>query len=64
MMIIDEKKLIKLKIPLPCPDCDGRMYAAAYLIQSYILEESSLQVCKQCGFSQSVQEFKDKLLIE
>ncbi len=61
MITVGANNIVKMKIPLRCPKCDGRMYAVAYVIEIQILEESSLQICKECGFRQKALDFKDQL---
>ena len=61
MITVGTISTVKIAIPLPCPKCDGGMYATAYVVEIQILEESSVQVCKLCGFKQRALDFKDQL---
>jgi len=60
MITVGANNIVKIPIPLPCPKCDGRMYAVGYVIEIQILEHS-LQICKECGFRQKALDFKDQL---
>jgi len=51
-------KMNQINIPLPCPSCDGKMYATKYDAPLKILKERSWQICRECGFEQSADEFK------
>ncbi len=48
----------QISIPLSCPSCDGEMYATSYDAPLKILKDRSWQICRECGFEQSVEEFK------
>jgi C4-type Zn-finger protein len=61
MMTEGSNNIVKFAIPLPCPKCDGKMYVTRYVIEIQILEQSSLQICKVCGFRQKALDFKDQL---
>jgi len=52
----------QVSIPLSCPSCDGRMYAVRYDSLLNILKERGWQVCKQCGFERTTEDFKKELL--
>jgi len=52
---------MNIDIPIPCPTCDGKMYSAAYESQLKILKARSWQVCKECGFERSADDFKKSL---
>jgi len=52
----------KIDIPLTCPSCDGRMYSITYDAPLRFLQERSWQVCKECNFQQSTDDFKRRLL--
>ena len=53
---------VKLRIPMPCPTCEGRMCAVGYLVSSIIPKDASWQFCMECGFYQLAEDFKEKLL--
>jgi len=48
-------------IPIPCPSCGGNMYLVSYESPLRILKERSWQICKECGFERSTDEFKKML---
>jgi len=52
----------KIAIPLACPSCGGKMYATAYDVFLNILKERCWQVCNECGFERSTEDFKKELL--
>jgi len=51
----------QINIPLACPSCDGKMYSIRYDAPLKILKERSWQICKECGFEQSTDDFKKEL---
>ena len=51
-----------IDIPLPCPSCGGKMYSIRYETSLNILRERSWQVCKQCRFERTTEDFKKELL--
>ena len=51
----------EVKIPIPCPDCGGKMLATRYIISLRILKERGWQVCTECSFERSVDDFKKEL---
>lgn len=51
-----------IKIPLRCSKCGGRMIAAKYDPAIKILTERSWQLCIDCGFQRSAEQFKLQLL--
>ena len=51
----------QIDIPLPRPSCEGKMYSVRYDPPLKILKERSWQVCKECGFEQSTDDFKMRL---
>ncbi len=51
----------QINIPLACPSCDGNMYDESYDTPLKNLKERSWQVCKECGFEQSTDDFKKEL---
>ena len=57
-----QKSIVKMRIPVPCPLCEGRMFGVAYVMKLHIIEESSIQVCGECGFCQLADDFKKTLL--
>ena len=48
----------QINIPLSCPSCDGKMYVTSYDAPLKILKERSWQICRECGFEQTADEFK------
>jgi len=52
----------QINIPLACPSCEGKMYSVRYDAPLKILKERSWQICKECGFEQSTDDFKMRLL--
>ena len=54
--------MYQINIPLFCPNCDGTMYAVRYDSQLKILKERGWQVCRQCGFERTIEDFKNELL--
>ncbi|MBS1269003.1 MAG: hypothetical protein MAG458_01739 [Nitrosopumilus sp.] len=51
-----------IKIPLRCSKCGGRMIATKYDPTIKILTERSWQLCIDCGFQRSAEQFKLQLL--
>jgi len=54
--------MITLDIPLPCPSCGGKMYSISYETPLNVLRERSWQICKECGFERTTEDFKKELL--
>ncbi len=52
----------QINIPMTCPSCYGKMYSIRYDVPLKILKERSWQICKECGFEQSTDDFKKELL--
>jgi C4-type Zn-finger protein len=52
---------MNVKIPIPCPSCGGKMYSVSYEAPLKILKHRSWQICRECGFERTSEEFK-KLL--
>ena len=52
----------QIDIPLSCPSCYSKMYSTRYDAPLKILRERSWQVCKECGFERSTEDFKKELL--
>ena len=52
---------MEIDIPIPCPSCGGKMFSSAYDAPLKILKARSWQVCKECGFQRSTEEFKKVL---
>ncbi|MFQ5475651.1 MAG: hypothetical protein ACE5DT_01305 [Nitrosopumilus sp.] len=52
---------MKIDIPLSCPSCDGRMYSVSYEATIPVLKQRSWQVCKECDFERSSDDFKKSL---
>jgi len=53
--------MMNVEIPIPCPSCGGKMYSTGYDAPLKILKARTWQICKECGFERSTEEFK-KLL--
>ncbi len=51
-------KSMQVDIPIPCPSCGGKMYSVAYESTLKILKSRSWQVCKECCFERTTDEFK------
>ena len=51
-----------MPIPVPCPKCDGKMVAVKYDTPLKILRQRSWQICKECWFERSADDFKNQLL--
>lgn len=51
-----------IPIPLSCPRCEDKMVVIRYDASLKILKERSWQVCRNCGFERSIEDFKKKLL--
>ncbi len=51
-----------IDIPLSCPVCGGRMYAVRLVAPLKVLKERGWQICKECRFSRTVEDFKRVLL--
>ncbi len=49
-------------IPISCPKCNGKMVAVHYEVVLKILKERSWQICKECNFQRSADNFKSELL--
>ena len=52
---------MKIDIPLPCPKCDGKMDSVNYEVTLSILKNRSWQICKECNFERSTEEFKKSI---
>ena len=51
-----------IPIPVNCPRCSGKMIAVKYEASLKILKERSWQICKECSFQRSADDFKNSLL--
>ena len=51
-------QIMEIDIPIPCPSCGGKMYSTGYQPTLRILKERSWQVCKECHFQRSTEDFK------
>ena len=51
-----------MPIPISCPKCSGKMVAVHYDTVLNILKLRSWQVCKECNFQRSTDDFKKSLL--
>ena len=52
---------MQIVIPLSCPSCGGRMYSISYDTSISILKRRSWQVCKECDFEISSEDFKKSI---
>jgi len=50
-----------VNIPLPCPECGGRMYSVGYQATIKILKNRTWHVCKECDFERDTEDFKRAL---
>ena len=50
-------------IPISCPKCNGKMIAMRYESAFNFLKERSWQVCKECNFERTADDFKKSLLM-
>ena len=48
-------------IPLNCPKCYGKMIATKYEPVIKVLKERSWQLCTECGFQRTSEQFKEQL---
>jgi len=51
----------QFSIPLSCPSCDEKMYSVRYDAPLRILKDRSWQICKNCGFERTIDDFKKEL---
>jgi C4-type Zn-finger protein len=51
-----------MPIPISCPKCNGKMIATRYELVFNFLKERSWQVCKECNFQRTADDFKKSLL--
>ncbi len=49
-------------IPLSCPRCTCKIIATRYELTLKILKVRSWQICTECNFQQSANDFKNSLL--
>jgi len=54
--------MFQINIPLPCPNCDGKMHAIRMHAPLNVLKERGWQICKECRFERSTEDFKKELL--
>jgi len=52
---------MKIDIPIPCPKCTGKMYSVSYESTISILNKRSWQVCKECDFERTTEDFKKSI---
>lgn len=52
---------MKINIPLACPVCGGKMYSVNYETPFPVLKNRSWQVCKECRFERTTDEFKKSI---
>ena len=55
------KSCMRRDIPIPCPRCGGKMYSIGYNAPLKLLKPRSWQVCKECHFERSTEDFKKTL---
>ena len=51
-----------MPIPISCPSCSGKMIAIRYEPAFNFLKVRSWQICKECNFERSADDFKNSLL--
>jgi C4-type Zn-finger protein len=51
-----------MPIPIACPRCNGKMIALRYKSALNFLKERSWQICKECKFQRTADDFKNSLL--
>lgn len=47
--------------PISCLKCSGKMVVVHYDTVLNVLEDKSWQVCKECNFQRSADDFKESL---
>jgi len=52
---------MKIDIPIPCPNCGGKMYSVGYDTTLKLLKNRTWQVCKECNFERTTDEFKKSI---
>ncbi len=52
---------MKIDIPIPCPSCGGKMYSVGYDTTLKLLKNRTWQVCKECNFERTTDEFKKSI---
>ena len=52
---------MKIDIPIPCPRCGGKMYSVGYDSTLKLLKNRTWQVCKECHFERTTDEFKKSI---
>ena len=52
---------MKIDIPIPCPNCGGKMYSVGYDTTLKLLKNRTWQVCKECHFERTADEFKKSI---
>lgn len=55
---------MKIDIPLSCPKCGGRMYSVSHDTVLPLLKRRTWQVCKECNFERSSDDFKKSICYE
>ena len=51
-----------IPIPVSCPKCGGKMIAIRYEAVLQILKHRSWQICNECNFQRTADDFKNSLL--
>ena len=62
MKLTNTKMVEGIPIPIPCPKCSGKMIATRYEPTLKLLKDRSWQICKECNFERSAEDFKNSLL--
>jgi hypothetical protein len=57
----EESNIMEIKIPLPCPDCGGKMKSVSYDSKFNILKNRSWHICNECSYEQDTEKFKRNL---
>ena len=52
---------MKIDIPIPCPTCGGKMYSVSHDVTLSLLKKRSWQVCKECNFERSSDDYKNSI---
>lgn len=50
-----------IPIPIPCPNCGGKLKAVRYDVLLDILKKRSWHVCTVCDFEREAEDFKREL---
>jgi len=55
-----EKEMI-IGIPVPCPNCGGKLVAVSWDVSWAVLKKRSWHVCRNCNYECPVDDFKKEL---